>query len=89
MAEQRLEREVVAFATDSIATIREIPGLNSTRLGEMKLDKQADDVIFLSNGFYCFNGKWKQREIGYDHEKGQRYNIWTPASAKTASHTYR
>ena len=67
--ENGLERDVVAFATDSIATAQEIPGLNSARLGEMKLDKHAGDVIFLSNGFYCFNGKWKQRGIGYDHER--------------------
>jgi hypothetical protein len=42
----------------------------------MKLDKRADDVIFLSNGFYRFNGKWKQRGVGYDREKkAERFNI--------------
>jgi len=35
----------------------------------MKLDKSANDVIFLSNGFYLFNAKWKQRGVGYDREK--------------------
>ena len=69
MREHDLENDVVAFATDSIATRKEIPGLNSEMLGEMKLDRSAEDVIFLSNGFYRFNGKWKQRGIGYDNEK--------------------
>lgn len=69
MREHNLERDVIAFATDSIATRRKIPTLNSKRLGEMKLDKSATDVIFLSNGFYLFNGNWKQRGIGYDREK--------------------
>lgn len=64
-----LENYLVAFATDSIATREEITGLNSEKLGEMKLDKFADDVIFLSNGFYRFDGKWKQRGVGYDYEK--------------------
>lgn len=64
-----LEENVVAFATDSIAITKEAPNLNSKKLGEMKLDKFADDVIFLSNGFYQFDGKWKQRGVGYDKEK--------------------
>ena len=59
-----LEEVVVAFATDSIAVTRQIPNLDSKRLGEMKLDKQGDDAVFLSNGFYMFNGKWKQRGVG-------------------------
>lgn len=67
--ENNLEEHVVAFATDSIAVKKEVPNLNSKKLGEMKLDKQANDVIFLSNGFYRFNGKWKQRGVGYDREK--------------------
>jgi hypothetical protein len=29
----------------------------------MELDKRADDVIFLSNGFYRFNGKCKQSVV--------------------------
>lgn len=69
MRDNNLERDVVAFATDSIATRRKIPNLNSKKLGEMKLDKEATDVIFLSNGFYLFNGKWKRRGIGFDREK--------------------
>ena len=37
-------------------------GLDSRKLGEMKLDKKGDHAIFLSNGFYRFDGRWKQRE---------------------------
>lgn len=69
MRECDLERKVVAFATDSIAVRRRLLKLDSKILGEMKLDKYANDVIFLSNGFYMFNGKWKQRGVGYDREK--------------------
>ena len=69
MRDNDLERNVVVFATDSLATTKRIDGLDSKRLGEGKLDKHADDVIFLSNGFYRFNGKWKQRGVGYDREK--------------------
>ena len=64
-----IEKDVVAFATDSVAVTKELSGLDSEALGEMKLDKHADDVIYLSNGFYRFNGTWKQRGIGYDREK--------------------
>jgi hypothetical protein len=67
--ENNLDNHVVAYATDSIACQKKIAGLNSMKLGEMKLDKEANDVIFLSNGFYLFDGMWKQRGIGYDHAK--------------------
>ena len=67
--DHKLEKDVVAFATDSIACRKKIAGLDSKRLGEMKLDKEADDVYFLSNGFYLFDGKWKNRGIGYDTER--------------------
>jgi hypothetical protein len=59
----------VAFATDSVAVRREIAGLTSDKLGEVKLDKHSKDVIFLANGFYWFNGMWKQRGAGYNREK--------------------
>jgi hypothetical protein len=71
MREHNLENDVVAFATDSIAVRTKIPNLHSEKLGEMKLDKEGNDVIFLSNGFYRFNGVWKKRGIGYDNEKRQ------------------
>lgn len=67
--DHHLEKYMVAFATDSIACRKKIVGLNSEKLGEMKLDKEANDVYFLSNGFYLFDGKWKNRGIGYDTEK--------------------
>jgi hypothetical protein len=69
--ENNLENDVVAFATDSIAVRKKIPGLDSKKLGDMKLDKEGNDVIFLSNGFYRFNGEWKKRGMGYDNEKRQ------------------
>ncbi|OLB91891.1 MAG: hypothetical protein AUH25_01670 [Thaumarchaeota archaeon 13_1_40CM_38_12] len=71
MKEHNLENDVVAFATDSIAVRKKIPNLHSEKLGEMKLDKEENDVIFLSSGFYLFNGIWKKRGIGYDNEKKQ------------------
>ena len=69
MREHGIEKDSVAFDTDSIAVTKEIAGLDSEKLGEMKLDKHADDVIYLSNGFYRFEGKWKQRGVRYDREK--------------------
>ena len=65
----KLDNFVVAYATDSVACQKKIKNLDSKKLGKMKLDKQATDVIFLSNGFYKFNGIWKNRGIGYDHER--------------------
>ena len=69
MRKNGLENETVAFATDSLACTRKIPGLDSLDLGKMKLDKSGNDAYFLSNGFYRFNGKWKNRGIGYDSVK--------------------
>lgn len=65
----KLDNYVVAYATDSIACQKKIKNLDSKMLGEMKLDKSANDVIFLSNGFYKFNDTWKNRGIGYDNER--------------------
>ena len=28
------------------------------------MDKSGDDTFYLQNGFYRFNGKWKQRGLG-------------------------
>jgi hypothetical protein len=64
-----LESDIVAFATDSVACNRKIEGLDSKALGEMKLDKEGDDGIFVSNGYYKLGGKWKQRGVGYDRSK--------------------
>ncbi|MGY5149068.1 MAG: DNA polymerase [Candidatus Nitrosopumilus sp. bin_68KS] len=70
MRQYGLENETIAFATDSVACTKKIPNLDSLELGQMKLDKEGDDVYYLSNGFYRFNEKWKNRGIGYDTEKG-------------------
>jgi len=67
--QNKLDNYTVAYATDSVACQKKIPSLDSRMLGQMKLDKQADDVIFLSNGFYKFNNTWKNRGIGYDKER--------------------
>lgn len=69
MKEYDLENNIVAFATDSIATTKKILDLDSKKLGEMKLDKEGDDVYYLSNGYYRFNGKWKNRGIGNDPDE--------------------
>ncbi|GKS67407.1 hypothetical protein YTPLAS73_09540 [Nitrosarchaeum sp.] len=58
-----LEKEVVFFATDSICTRKKLD-INSTVLGEFSFDGMDDDVFVLQNGFYRFNGKWKQRGLG-------------------------
>ena len=49
--DHQLEKDVVAFATDSIACRKKITGLDSEKLGEMKLDKEANDVIFYQMDF--------------------------------------
>ena len=61
--DNRLESELVSFATDSICTTRKM-NLKSDKLGEFSLENKANDVFFLQNGFYRFNGKWKQRGLG-------------------------
>ena len=58
-----LERYVVSFATDSIC-ITKFLDINSNRLGEFSFENSADDVFYLQNGFYRYNGKWKQRGLG-------------------------
>jgi hypothetical protein len=58
-----LENDVVAFATDSICTTRDL-NLKSSRLGDFSLDKSGDDAYYLQNGIYRFNAKWKLRGVG-------------------------
>lgn len=67
--EHDLEKYAVAFATDSVAVRKKIPILSSKKLGEMKLDKKGNDVYYLSNGYYRYNGKWKNRGIGHDPDE--------------------
>ena len=58
-----IEKDVVFFATDSICTTKKLE-VNSTNLGDFSFDNEASDVFVLQNGFYRFNGKWKQRGLG-------------------------
>ena len=64
----RIERETVFFATDSICTTKKL-SVNSTKLGDFSFDNEAKDVFVMQNGFYRFNGKWKQRGLGKLHGK--------------------
>jgi hypothetical protein len=64
--------------SQTLAVRKKIPDLNSEKLGAMKLDKESDDVIFLSNGFYRFNDTWKKHGIGYDYKKRQEIETLTP-----------
>ena len=57
------EDDVVSFATDSICTTCDL-NLKSRKLGEFSFDKPGDDVYYLKNGIYRFNGKWKLRGVG-------------------------
>jgi len=38
--------------------------LKSEKLGNFNFEKEGDDVYYLQNGIYRFNGKWKQRGFG-------------------------
>jgi hypothetical protein len=58
-----LENHVVSFATDSICTTKKLD-VNSAKLGDFSFDNTANDVFYLQNGIYRFNGKWKQRGFG-------------------------
>jgi len=58
-----LESDLVSFATDSICVTRKLK-INSKKLGDFSKENEANDVFFLQNGIYRFNGKWKQRGLG-------------------------
>ena len=60
--EKKIERDVVAFATDSVMTRRKID-VDSEALGEFSFEKQASDCYLLQNGYYRMNGEWKNRGI--------------------------
>lgn len=53
----------MAFATNSVCVTKKL-NVNSTKLGEFSFDGMGNDVFYLQNGFYRFNGKWKQRGLG-------------------------
>jgi hypothetical protein len=61
--ENKIENEVVFFATDSVCTTKKLE-YDSDKLGEFSFDNSANDVYVLQNGFYRFNEKWKQRGLG-------------------------
>ena len=63
MRKNDIEKDVVFFATDSICTNKKLD-VNSIKLGDFSFDNEATYVFVLQNGFYRFNGKWKQRELG-------------------------
>jgi len=63
ITQKNIERKVVAFATDSICVTEKL-NIDSDKLGEFHFDKSANDVFMLQNGFYRFNGTWKQRGLG-------------------------
>ncbi|MEO9308074.1 MAG: DNA polymerase [Nitrososphaera sp.] len=60
----KIEKNVVSFATDSIAIKDKIRLPKSNKLGEMKLEKEGNDVYYLQNGYYRFNDTWKSRGFG-------------------------
>lgn len=62
VTENGLDRDVVAFATDSICTTRKLE-VGSEKLGQFSFEKSANNVLYLQNGFYRFD-KWKQRGLG-------------------------
>jgi len=61
--QNHLEKDVVAFATDSVCVTKKL-NIDSTVLGEFSFDGMGNDVYYLQNGFYRFNGIWKQRGLG-------------------------
>lgn len=63
VVDNSLEKDVVAFATDSICVTKKLD-IDSQKLGEFSFEKSASDVFYLQNGFYRFDGKWKQRGLG-------------------------
>jgi hypothetical protein len=58
-----LENDIIGIATDSICTTKRL-GCNSIELGEFSLKNSANDVFYLQNGIYRFNGLWSQRGLG-------------------------
>jgi len=63
MRKYGLERDIVAFATDSICSTRKL-NFDSKKLGAFSYEGESDDTFYLQNGFYRFNGSWKQRGLG-------------------------
>jgi hypothetical protein len=58
-----IERNIAFFATDSICTTKKLDA-NSSKLGGFSFDNDASCIFVFQNGFYRFNGRWKQRWLG-------------------------
>lgn len=63
MRKNDLERDIVAFATDSICIIKKLD-IDSVKLGDFSYEGESENTFYLQNGFYRFQGKWKQRGLG-------------------------
>ena len=63
IVKNRLERDVVFTATDSICATRNL-GIDSCRLGELSLKGHAFDIFCIQTGITRFDGQWKERGIG-------------------------
>ena len=61
--EKNIERDVIAIATDSICTTRDL-GINSKKLGEFSFKEHANDISYIQTGIYRMNGEWKRRGLG-------------------------
>ena len=57
-----LEDHVVSIATDSILTTKKI-NVNSSKLGQFKHEKSANDTYIIQNGINRMNNEWKNRGI--------------------------
>lgn len=60
--ENKIEKETVAFATDSVMTSKKLD-VDSTKLGGFSFEKEASDCYLLQNGYYRMNDTWKNRGI--------------------------
>ena len=57
-----LERDVIAFANDSILTTRKL-NVDSKELGGWKFENYANDTFIVQNGINRMNEVWKKRGI--------------------------
>jgi hypothetical protein len=63
MRKNGLDKEIVAFTTDSICTPKQLD-IDSCTLGDFSFERESDDTFYLQNGVYRFTGKWKQHSLG-------------------------
>lgn len=62
IVQNKIEKETVAFATDSVMTSKKL-NIDSDKLGGFSFEKDASDCYLLQNGYYRMNGSWKNRGI--------------------------